>query len=271
MSHSSDGSKLGDAGEKTGGDVVAKERADVATNHLPLCGRRSGISEFRGDFAALLRELITVAQELAQLDSVLIDTRKNVPETEEAQKWHDVSLRALIWSRQALAERQVTVLARMKARVDAPPGTQIKSCCEDEVEHMPTNAPITLSQSKLLAGSLRSDLEKMKAYDREQCLCVRNITKLGLSSHEKLQAYFERYGAVSEVLVAHCFEKPSAKRRLGRVRPATKGFVVMKESAAALAVLEAGETHKMEDGDHVREVIVQCFNPRAMEGLDDAA
>jgi len=215
-------------------------------------------------------EQLHLQEELAQIDSVLTEARKHVPEIEEAQKWHDVSLRALIWSRQALAERQMVILTKMKGGAETPSLMQTTtSCCKGKSDRMPT--PVTLSQNRLLAGSLRSDLEKMKAYDREQCLCVRNITKLGLSSHEKLQAYFERYGAVSEVLVAHCFEKPSAKRRLGRVRPATKGFVVMKESAAALAVLEAGETHKMEDGDHVREVIVQCFNPRAMEGLDEEA
>lgn len=253
LSHSNGNSKLGGVGEKPGGKMVSKECVDVVAPN---------------QFAALLRELIEVAQELAQMDSLLMDTRKHVPEIEEAQKWHDVSLRALIWSRQALAERQLVILARMKRGAETTSPMPTTRCCKENAR-MPSIAPVTLSQNKLSAGSLRSDLEKMKAYDRDQCLCVRNITKLGLSSHEKLRAYFERYGEVLEVLVAHCFEKPSAKRRLGRVRPATKGFVVMKESLAAVAVLQAGETHRMADGDQFREVLVQCFNPRAMEGFDE--
>lgn len=254
--------------ESSASSKVAEQHLDVAGIHPDACNRQP---EVTGDISALLRELVEVAQGLAQMDAMLMETRKTMTESRDAQKWQEVSLRALIWSREALAKRQVDVLARLKSRATKAPLVQSTSCCNDEVERMTTLTPVALSQNRLLAGSLRSDLEKLKAYDREQCLCVRNITKLGLSSQEKLQSYFKRYGEVSEVLVAHCFEKPSAKRRLGRVRPATKGFVVMKEPAAALAVLEAGEVHTVADGEQSREVIVQCFNPRAMDGLDEEA
>merc|ERR1719183_942939 len=127
----------------------------------------------------------------------------------------------------------------MKARVETPPMLQATNSCELEAERMTMATQALPLQDQRLVGSLRNDLERLKMYDRERCLLVRNIKKLGLSSQQRLQAHFERYGAVSEVLVAHSFEKPSAKRRNGRICPANKGFVIMEDPKVALGVLDA--------------------------------
>merc|ERR1719324_1267784 len=112
-------------------------------------------------------------------------------------------------------------------------------------------------------GSLRADLERLRGYSKEKCLLVRKIKRLGLESPQKLKAHFERYGAVSEVLVAHSFEKPSAKRRSGRMRPAAIGFIVMAADAAAASILATGESHMVRDGADFCEVSVQPYNPQA--------
>lgn len=276
LSCDNDDSKLSCAGDESesAASSATKEHLNVVAIGRPASstmGPPGSKGAFGGDFAALLQDLVKVVQELAHMDAMLIEAETNSPETEEAQKWHDVSLRALMWSREALAERQATVLANIKARVETPPMLSTTSSCKLEAERTTMATQAVSLQDKTLVGSLRNDLERLKMYDRERCLLVRNIKKLGLSSQQRLQAHFERYGAVSEVLVAHSFEKPSAKRRLGRVRPATKGFVVMEESAAARAVLEAGEAHMVEDDDQLHEVIVQHFNPFVAEGLDEEA
>lgn len=274
MSSNKSDSKVGGAGATSAVSPATKEHLDVVATGRPSPSR-AGAPEpraaFGGDFSALLQDLIKVVQDLARMDSMLSEAQANSPETEEAQKWQEVSLRALMWSREALAERQSTILAKIRAGVETPPMLLATSSCKLEVENMTIASEAAPLQDKSLVGSLRNDLERLKMYDRERCLLVRNIKKLGLSSQQRLQMHFERFGAVSEVLVAHSFEKPSAKRRLGRVRPATKGFVVMEECAAASAVLEAGEAHVVEENGELHEIIVQRFNPFVLEGLDEEA
>merc|ERR1719217_761528 len=226
-----------------------------------------------GNFATLLQEVVKAAQEIARTDSMLLEARATAPEDEEARKWHEVSLRALVWSRDTLAERQTTAIARLKAALERPAAPAIAGCFEPELDCLPVRAlkePIaTLAaplQDTSLVGSLRADLEKLRTYDPDRCLLVRKLKKLGLSSQQRLWEHFERYGAVSEVLVAHSFEKPSAKRRNGRMRPAAIGFIVMAADAAATAILATGESHMIQDGTNVCEVSVQPYNPQAAAG-----
>merc|ERR1719420_345235 len=231
------------------------------------------------DFADLLADLVGVAAELARMDEMLAQAEASAPASAEARKWHEVSVQALVWSREALVERQNNLLVQMKVLLQVGHADKTVVVSSETIvaqTYSPTQPEVALSlepqeSETAVVGSLRADLERLRGYSKEQCLLVRKIKRLGLESSQKLRAHFERYGAVSEVLVAHSFEKPSAKRRLGRVRPATKGFVVMEESAAARAVLEAGEAHMVEDDDQLHEVIVQHFNPFVAEGLDEEA
>jgi len=280
LAPSSDDSKTSDAGEKALARPRTKDRADVLAigRQAPDSAAASASKEMvSGNFATLLQEVITTAQELARTDSMLIEARANAPKDEEAQKWHEVSLRALVWSRETLAERQVAAIASMKTALERPATLPIKGFLEPAPECLPMRAlkePIDTSaapqQDTSLVGSLRADLEKLRTYDPDRCLLVRNLKKLGLRSQQLLQEHFGHYGVVSEVLVAHSFEKPSAKRRNGRIRSATKGFVVMEDPAVALRVLQDGETQWVADGEKQCELIVERFNPRAADAYEEA-
>merc|ERR1719161_277258 len=229
------------------------------------------------DFAALLADLVGVAAELARMDEMLAQAEASAPASAEARKWHEVSVQALVWSREALAERQNNLLVQMKvlsqvgraaqAVVASSETIAVATCTPTQPEATRSLEPPESETAGV--GSLRADLERLRGYSKEQCLLVRKIKRLGLESPQKLKAHFERYGAVSEVLVAHSFEKPSAKRRSGRMRPAAIGFIVMATGDAANAILSAGESHMVEDGADSCEVLVQSYNPQvAACGLD---
>merc|ERR1719428_2717385 len=178
------------------------------------------------------------------------------PEACEAQKWHEVSVRALQWTRSSLAAQQDSTLSQLKdavlsRRSSAAPITDLVA--EKAVVAKPLPLPaqpapaVCAAQRAAFAaaglesvGSLRDDLEKLKEYENERCLIVRRIKRLGLSSPTLLRKHFEEYGTVTEVLVAHSFERKSAKCRVDRVRPAALGFLVMGSVAEASAVLRAG-------------------------------
>merc|ERR1719310_1650409 len=157
------------------------------------------------------------------------------PQASEAQKWHEVSVRALQWTRSSLASQQDSSLCQLKdailySRVSVAPVTD--SVVEKAVfakplpaQLAPAPAACTAQRAAVAAaglqsvGSLRDDLEKLKEYENERCLIVRRIKRLGLSSPALLRKHFEDYGTVTEVLVAHSFERKSAKCRVDRVRP----------------------------------------------------
>jgi len=226
------------------------------------------------DFAALLADLVGVAAELARMDEMLAQAEASAPASAEARKWHEVSVQALVWSREALAERQNNLLVQMKVLSQVGCADKAVAVSSESIvaqTYSPTQPEAALSLEAVesetaVVGSLRADLERLRGYSKEQCLLVRKIKRLGLESPQKLRTHFERYGAVSEVLVAHSFEKPSAKRRNGRMRPAAIGFIVMAADAAATAILATGESHMIQDGTNVCEVSVQPYNPQAAAG-----
>ena len=71
--------------------------------------------------------------------------------------------------------------------------------------------------------------------------------------------------SLAEVLVSHTFEKPSAKRASGRVRPAALGFVVFRSPEAAQAILAAGEEHVVGSGADAVKVLVQRYERSGSE------
>merc|ERR1719324_1120399 len=230
------------------------------------------------DFAALLADLVGVAAELARMDEMLAQAEASAPASAEARKWHEVSVQALAWSREALVERQNNLLVQMKVLLQVGRADKTVVVSSETIvaqTYSPTQPEVALSlepqeSETAVVGSLRADLERLRGYSKEQCLLVRKIKRLGLESSQKLRAHFERYGAVSEVLVAHSFEKPSAKRRNGRMRSATKGFVVMEDPAVALQVLDAGETQWVADGEKLCELIVERFSLRSIDACEEA-
>lgn len=92
-----------------------------------------------------------------------------------------------------------------------------------------------------MGETLRKHLQELQHEDPHLVIIVRRISKLGFQSPELLRHYFEEYGDISKILVAHSFVKPSNRRVKPRVRPAGLGFVVMSSRADADAVLCLGE------------------------------
>jgi len=267
-----------------------RKSSAVATLACP-----AATAEGRGVVAhmpALLKELVEVAAEVARTDGLLKEAEHGIPLGAEAQKWHEVSCRALQWSRDALADRQSNILARMKelvqersARSGVIPTEPVPTPAPkpswlnvDAAEFCPASkqsaAPRGMEQHAALAaglpgaenlGSLREDLEKLRRYDRKCCILVRKIKQLGLNSPETLHEHFSSYGELEEVLVSHTFEKPSAKRAAGRVRPAALGFVVLRSPEVAQAILAAGEEQVVGSGADAVKVLVQRYERSGSE------
>merc|ERR1719311_639521 len=65
-----------------------------------------------------LRQLVGVAEQLASVDRMVQSAQAEAPSKAdtEAHKWHEVSLRALLWSRAALQEQQQRILCDIKAK-----------------------------------------------------------------------------------------------------------------------------------------------------------
>merc|ERR1719454_252447 len=177
----------------------------------------------------------------------------SAPTAEEALKWHEVAVRSFAWSRAALVQQQIVLLEEFKALVQTPPpGFKAESSsdcastaagsdrnCEPEAEttsdssagpaensdQSPASSPLSVRRrwteesAREVVGSLSADLVRLEAYSAGRCLLVRKIKPLGLDQPRRLTEHFERWGAVTEVLVAHSYEKASTRRRHGRVRP----------------------------------------------------
>jgi len=237
----------------------------------------------------LLQVLLEAALSVARVDESIIEANLDAPPLEDAdaRKWHDVSLRALSWSRTAFASQQDSVLKQileeakkrcqpsslmtdldeiqMQATAPAkylpplladetpfrsgPPGVWILPSLAETGIRMAQEEPRSPSATAAIAaagldniGSLREDLNRLREYDSDRCLIVRRIKKLGLASSDLLRDHFERFGNVSDVLVAHSFERKSQKCRCDRIRPAALGFVVMENAQAAAAAIAAGPT-----------------------------
>merc|ERR1719198_195767 len=84
---------------------------------------------------------------------------------------------------------------------EAPPSPAMSTTEEPAAEE-------SLKTQPSVVGSLRNDLQRLREYEVGRCLLVRGIKRLGLESAHKLRGHFQHYGAVTEVFVAHSFEKP---------------------------------------------------------------
>merc|ERR1719217_913534 len=100
------------------------------------------------------------------------------PEASEAQKWHEVSVRALQWTRSSLAAQQDSSLSQLKdavlsRRASLAPITDV--VIEKPVPVQPISAPAVCAAQRAAfaaaglqsVGSLRDDLEKLKEYENE--------------------------------------------------------------------------------------------------------
>lgn len=239
---------------------VAEQTAVLAH---PAAAPTSGASATK-DMPQLLSELVRVATEISRTDQMIKNAAASAPLESEAQKWHEVSLRALGWSRDALAEQQDNILTQMK-RILQPSATVAPAACEPS-----TNEPVVKEPAGFEhVGSLRGDLEKLRSYEPACCILVRKLKQLGVGSPDKLRGYFSRFGGVMDVLVAHSLEKPCAKRPNGRVRPASLGFVVMESAALAQTILAGGEVRTMDLEDGHYEIVLQRYEPSAAIGTGE--
>jgi len=224
-------------------------------------------TELPFDTPSILARLVSVMKEIGSMDAMVVQAEAGAPKCPEARKWHEVSMTALVWSRQNLAKEQRALLQKLKERCLAqraaePSPVPTTVCYQKLGAQGPPSAAAPAADNARVVGSLRSDLRRVQELDDPQrCLLVRKIKKLGLESAQKLQSHFQRAGGVTEVLVAHSFEKPSAKRRQGRIRPAAMGFVVMESGAVARALVDSGEVQFVQDGEELVEVTVEHFDP----------
>merc|ERR1719265_835589 len=80
----------------------------------------SAVTTFAEDAQSLAAQLPALLKELVEIagtDGLLKEAEQSAPQGAEAQKWHEISCRALRWSRDALGDRQANILARMKELV----------------------------------------------------------------------------------------------------------------------------------------------------------
>jgi len=236
-----------------------------------------------------LKNFLDVAMKVAQIDEAILGARASAPSQDDSEvfKWHEVSIKALMWTRSSLLEQQGNALGQLKdaavsqrspvlssstiIRSETPAYSssettvQLSSSAKSSaVGRLKSSKSLTPAQvgAKVAAGdmsvgSLRDDLERLKEYDSQQCLIVRRIKRLGLGSPEILREHFSSFGDVQEMLISHSFEKKSAKCRADRVRPAALGFIVMDSVEGAQAALRAGPTLMVRDVD----VEVNIFEP----------
>jgi hypothetical protein len=237
-----------------------------------------------------LKNFLEIAMKIAQIDEAIMSARASAPSQEDAEafKWHEVSIKALMWTRSSLVEQQSNALGQLKnsavsqnssvppvvpsvpsaapvsslsakAPVFSPTPTKSSSDSRVKSANMPTPSQIgaKVAAGEMTVGSLRDDLERLKEYDAQQCLIIRRIKRLGLGSPEILRQHFATYGGVKEMLISHSFEKKSSKCRADRVRPAALGFIVMDSVDGAQAALRAGPTIMIGGVD----VEVKTFEP----------
>lgn len=237
-----------------------------------------------------LKNFLDVAMKVAQIDEAIMKARASAPSSEdsEAFKWHEVSIKALLWTRSSLVEQQGNALGQLKGSVvsqhtsafapcptlaqkipsstlsaEAVPFSPAapKSTAQDTVKSSkalsPSQVGAKVAAGEMSVGSLRDDLECLKKYDAKQCLIVRRIKRLGLGSPDILREHFSSFGGVKETLISHSFEKKSAKCRADRVRPAALGFIVMDSVDGAQAVLNKGPVFMIGGVD----VEVKIFEP----------
>lgn len=244
-----------------------------------------------------LQDLLEAALNVARVDASMSDAKSGAPPVQdvEARKWHDVSLRALSWTRTSLIAKQDSLLKEMLQQANAQGGKalspmtdlqeiQAKSIKPSSLPPLPSLSPDAapfrpgppgvwkvpceapqMSRSWEVephalrskeaceglrsqgVGSLREDLMRLREYEADCCIIVRQIKKLGLESANLLRQHFTRFGDVAEVLVAHSIERKSPKSRCDRIRPAALGFIIMSNSDAAKAALSAGPTLEVEN------------------------
>jgi len=229
-----------------------------------------------------MKNFLEVAMKVAQIDEAIMKARASAPSQEdsEALKWHEVSIKALMWTRSSLVEQQGNALGQLKNSVVSQQPSALRfgepvSSLSATAKPFSPPAPKPIAEAKLSkaltpsqvgakvvagemsVGSLRDDLERLKEYDAKQCLIVRRIKRLGLRSPEILREHLSAFGGVKEMLISHSLEKKSAKCRADRVRPAALGFVVMNSVDGAQAALNAGPSLMIGGVD----VEVKIFEP----------
>lgn len=116
--------------------------------------------------------------------------------------------------------------------------------------------------------TLRAHLRSLIKVECSRVLIVRKINRLGFGSPELLKDYYSWYGEVERVLVAHSRVQVASSSNRGhnssRVRPSGLGFIVMKKTEDAQAILAEGPTQEV----YGAEIRVQQFERRMTEGMD---
>merc|ERR1719443_1458059 len=83
-------------------------------------------------FTVRVRELVSVAAQIARMDEMLAQAEASLPAGVEARRWHQISVQALTWKREALTAQQKNILSELKtltpgARAVLPEPTDAES------------------------------------------------------------------------------------------------------------------------------------------------
>eukprot|EP00927_Polykrikos_kofoidii_P009283 TRINITY_DN13867_c0_g1_i5.p1 TRINITY_DN13867_c0_g1~~TRINITY_DN13867_c0_g1_i5.p1 ORF type:complete len:255 (+),score=30.74 TRINITY_DN13867_c0_g1_i5:393-1157(+) len=104
--------------------------------------------------------------------------------------------------------------------------------------------------------SLSANLQALANEDSSCLLIIRGITKLGFQAPLLIKRYFEEYGTVARIYLAHSsFPKDAPGEARVRHRPSNMGFLQMKTANAVARILARGETQVV----HGVEIRVQQF------------
>lgn len=111
-----------------------------------------------------------------------------------------------------------------------------------------TAESIQYDQSNNCQG-LQSAIAQFKSdgIDSERIFVVRKVHGLVNDAADILRSYFSKYGRVSHV------ELLPSRRRCGRLRPSTTGFVILEKADSVRLILDEARVHRVTD-EHCVEV-----------------
>jgi len=133
----------------------------------------------------------------------------------------------------------INVLSSMDSKTPTSPYSQIST---------PTTAS-SLNEPPSHCQGLQSAIMQFQSagIDEVRIFVIRKVHGLVSDATEILFEYFSRYGKVTHV------ELLPSRRRCGRLRPSTTGFIILEDSVAVARVLSDSPVHRV-TSDHVVEV-----------------
>lgn len=117
--------------------------------------------------------------------------------------------------------------------------------------HVPE--PKAAARAPRQVQTLSTSLQLLSKENPDVLIIVRRINKLGFKAARKLKQYFQQFGTVTRVLVAHstCRQQGGESQVNARRRPSSLGFIHMTSADAVRQVLALGSEQEV-DGALIR-------------------